>query len=69
MARNYEADMVMEGPDVVGTTGGTVGVVGGVVEVALGVGTGGSVSIESSPYSGCAGTGGATMEGNPGGAE
>ena len=68
MARNYEADMVMEGSDVVDTAGGTVGVVGGAAEVALGVGTGGSVSIGSSSYSGCPGTRGATMEGNPSGA-
>ena len=37
--------------------------------VASGVGTGGAVSIESSPYSGCGGTGVATMGGAPGCAE
>ena len=66
--QNSEADMVMEGSDVVGATGETVGVVGGASEVDSGVGTGGSVSIGSSSYSGCPGTRGATMEGNPSGA-
>ena len=50
--QNSEADMVMEGSDVVGATGETVGVVGGASEVDSGVGTGGAVSIGSSPYSG-----------------
>ena len=55
--------MVMEGSDVVGATGGTIGVVGGAVEVASGVGTGGVVSVGSSPCSSCGGTRGATMGG------
>ena len=59
----------MEGLDVKGPTGGTVGVVGGAAEVASGVGTGGAVSVGSSPYSACGDTGGATMGGAPGGAE
>ena len=54
--RNSEADMVMEGLDVIGATGGTVGVVGSAVEVASGVGTSGVVSAGSSPCSGCGGT-------------
>ena len=61
--------MVIEGSNVVGVTGGTVGVVGEAVEVALGVGTGGVVSVGSSPCSGRGGTRGATMGGTPGGAE
>ena len=61
--------MVMDGLDVVGVTGGTVEVVGGASEVAWGVGTSGSVSARSSPYSGCGETGGAAMGGTPGGAE
>ena len=58
---NSEAEMVMEGSDVVRATGGTVWVIGGAVETALGMGTccaevgdaGTSciVSIGSSPYS------------------
>ena len=59
----------MNDSDVVGVTTGTVGVVGRAAEVASGVGTGGAVSIESSPYSGCGGTGVATMGGAPGCAE
>ena len=59
----------MEGSDVVGTTGGTVGVVGGAAKVASSVDTGGVVSAESTPCSGCGSTGGATMGGTPGGAE
>ena len=57
--------MVMEGLDVKGPTGGTVGVVGGAAEVASGVGIGGAVCAGSSPCSGCGGTGGATMEKAP----
>ena len=68
-ARNSEADMVMDDSDVVGRTSGTVGVVSGAVEVASGVGTGGVVSVRSSPCSGCGGTGGATLGGAPGCAE
>ena len=51
----------MEGSDVVGATGGTVGDIGGAVEAALGIGTcgakvgdagaGGIVSIKSLPCS------------------
>ena len=59
--QNSEADMVMDGSDVVGAIGGTVEVVGGAAEVASGVGTGGVVSAGSSPCSCCGGTGGATM--------
>ena len=40
--RNSEAEMVMEGLDVVGATDGIVGVKGGVVETALGMGIGGA---------------------------
>ena len=61
--------MVMDDSDVVGATSGTVGVVGGAIEVASGVGTGCVVSVESSPCSGCGGTSGATMGGAPGCAE
>ena len=81
--------MVLEGLDVVGATGGIVGVIREVVEAALGMGTGGAkvgdagagsiVSVGSSPYfvgigvdcacSACGGTRGATMGGDPGGAE
>ena len=52
--------MVLEGLDVVGATGGIVGVIREVVEAALGMGTGGAkvgdagagsiVSVGSSPY-------------------
>ena len=60
----------MEGLDVVGVTGdGTVGVIGGVAEIASGVGTGGVVSARSLPCSGYGGTGGDTMGRAPGGAE
>ena len=55
--------MVMEGLDVVGVIGGTVGIIRGAVEVASGMGTGGIVPLGSSPYSVCGGTGGATMGG------
>ena len=58
----------MEGSDVVGATGGTVGVTGGAAEVASGMGTGGIVFVESSPCSVCRGIGGATMGRAPGGA-
>ena len=71
--------MVMEGSDVVGATGGTVGDIGGAAKVALGMGTCGAevgdagvgsiVSSGSSPYSVFGGTGGATMGGAPGGAK
>ena len=61
--------MVIEGSDVIGATGGTVGVVGEAAEVALGVGIGGAVSTGSLPCSGCGGTGGATMGGTLGGTE
>ena len=61
--------MVMEGSDVVGAIGDTVGFVGGAVEVASGVGTGGAISVGSSPCSGCGGTRGATMGGTLGGVE
>ena len=60
----------MEGSDVVGaTSGGTVGVVGGAVEVASKMGTSGIVSVESSSCSARGGTGGATMGWAPGGAK
>ena len=59
----------MEGSNVVGATGGTVGVIGRVAKVASGVGTGGAVSAKGLPYSGCGGTGGATMGGALGGPE
>ena len=59
--RNSEAEMVMEGSDVVGAIGGTVGDIGGAAEAALGMGTygaevsdagaGGIVSIRSLPCS------------------
>ena len=61
--------MVMEGSDVVGVTSGTKEVIGGATEVGLDVGTGGTISIGSSPCSGCGGIGGATMGGTPGSAE
>ena len=67
--RNSKADMVMEGLDVVGATGGIVEVVGGATEVASGMGTGGAVSARSSPCSGYGGTGGATMGRAPRGVE
>ena len=47
-ARNFKVDMVMDDSDVFDTTNGTVEVVGGAVEVASGVGTGGVVSAGSS---------------------
>ena len=56
----------MDDSDVVGAIGGTVGVVSGAAEVALGRGTGGVGSTGSSPCSGYGGTGGATMGGAPG---
>ena len=59
--RNSKAEMVMEGSDVVGATGETVGVIGRATETALGMGTGGAkvgdsgvggiVFVRSSPYS------------------
>ena len=58
----------MEGSDVVGATGVTVRVVGGAVEVASGVGTGGAVFVGSSPCSGSRSTGGATIGKAPRGA-
>ena len=77
--RNSEAEMVMEGSDVVGATGGTVRVIGGAAEVASGMGTGGVevsdagvdgiVSVRSLSYFVCGDTGGATMGGALGGAE
>ena len=59
----------MEGSDVVGATGGTVGVTGGAAEVASSMGTSGIVFMGSSPCSAYGGTGGATMRGAPEGAE
>ena len=69
----------MEGSDVVGVTGGIVGVIGRAIEVASCMGIGGAevgdagvgsiVSSGSSPYSVFGGTGGATMGGAPGGAK
>ena len=59
----------MEGSDVVGATGGTVGVTGGAAEVVSGMGTGGIVFMGSSPYSAYEGTGDATMRGAPRGVE
>ena len=59
----------MDDSDVVGATGGTVGVVGGAAEVASGVDTSGVVSVRSSPYSNYGGTGGVTMRGALGCAE
>ena len=67
--RNSEADMVMEGSDVIGATGGTVRVVAEAAEVASGMGTSDAVSIGSSPCSGCGGTGDATMGGTLRGTE
>ena len=71
--------MVMEGSDVVWTTGGTVGVIGGAAEIASGMGTGGIVSFGSSPcfvgigvdyvYSARGGSRGATMGWVPRGAK
>ena len=58
----------MECSDVIGATGGTLGVVGGAAEVASSVGIGGAISAGSSRYSGCEGIGGATMGGAPAGA-
>ena len=59
--RNSEVEMVMEGSDVVGATGGIVGVIGEAVEAASSMaiggakvgdaGAGGIVSIRSSPCS------------------
>ena len=59
--RNSEAEMVMEGSDVVGAIGGIVGVIEGIAETASGMGTsgaevgdagaGGIVSIRSLPCS------------------
>ena len=79
MPRNFEAEMVMKGLNVVGAIGGTVEVIGEAAETASGMGTGGIVSIRSSPcsvgtgvdyaYSVCGGTRGATMGGAPGGAK
>ena len=57
----------MEGSDVVGATGGTVGVTRGATEVASGMGTGGIVFMGSSSCSAYEGTGDATMRGAPGG--
>ena len=51
MARNSMAEMVMEAFDVEGATYGTTGMVGGVIEVALGIsgtGVGGTNSVGSS---------------------
>ena len=67
--QNSEAEMVMEDSDVVGEIGGTIWVIEGAAEVASGLGTGGIVSVGSSPCSGCGGTGGATMGGTPRGEE
>ena len=79
MPRNFEAEIVMEGSDVVRVTGGTVGVIGGAAETASGMGTsgaevgdagaGGIVFVGSLPCSVCEGTGGVTMGGAPGSAE
>ena len=69
----------MEGSDVVGVTGGIVGVIGRAIEVASCMGIGGAevgdagvgsiVSSGSSPCSVCGGTRGATMGRASGGAE
>ena len=69
----------MEGSDVVGVTSGTVGVIGGAVEVASSMGTGGAevgdagssgiIFVGSSPCSISGGSRGATMGRAPGGAE
>ena len=59
----------MEGSDVKGPTGGTVGVIGRAAEIASSVGIGGTVFAGSSPYFACGDIGGATMGGAPGGAE
>ena len=87
--RNFEVEMVMEGSDVVGETCGIVGVIGGVAETASSmgtsgvevgdVGTGGIVSVGSSPCSigtgvdyvcsVCGDSRGATMGWAPGGAK
>ena len=44
--RNSEAKMVMEGSDVIGATGGTVGDIGRAAEVASGMGTCGAEVIQ-----------------------
>ena len=59
--RKSEVEIVMEGSDVVGAIGGTVGVIGGATETSSGMGTGGAkggdagvggiVSVESSSCS------------------
>ena len=59
--RKSEVEIVMEGSDVVGAIGGTVGVIGGATETSSGMGTGcaevgdagasGIVSVGSSPCS------------------
>ena len=53
----------MDDSDVVGATGGIVGIVGGAAEVASGVGTSGVVFVRSSSCSDYGGTGVATMGG------
>ena len=75
MAQKFVAKMVMKAFDVEDATGGTGGVVGGIVEVALGIGgagVGGIDSVGSSSccaYSACGGTGGAGLGGAPKGVE
>ena len=79
MPRNFEADMVMKGSNVVGAIGGIVEVIGGAAETTLGMGTGGIVSVRSSPCSVgtgvdcaclvCGGTRGATIRRAPRGAK
>ena len=69
------AEMVIEASDVEGASGGTTRVVGGVVEVASGIGgagAGGIDSMESSSYCAClayGGTGGVGLGGAPRGAK
>ena len=53
MARKSMAEMVMEAFDVEGATYGTTGMVGGVVEVALGIGGTGAGGTDSMGSSSC----------------
>ena len=75
MARNSVVEMVIEASNVEGASGGTTRVVGGVVEVASGiggVGVGGTNSMGSSSCyacSACGGTKDAGLGGAPRGAE
>ena len=70
MARNSVVEMVIEASNVEGVSGGTTRVVGGVVEVASGIGgaagAGGTDSVGNSSccgYSACGGIRGAGLSG------